>query len=460
MTAPTNWSFTTSGTGACPCTIWESDATPGEPVGQRLDSVRAGRQVHAQTPNGWVSGVRFYKGTGNSGTHTGSLWTDGGTLLATGTFTGETASGWQTLEFPTAVQVTGWPDLCGQLLRTQWRLRGRPPATSTALAYSNSPLTRASRRSRRRERRVRLRRRSSSRPTDLQCGKLLGGSHFLGHPAAGPRSARRGNHEPSKWPDQRPATNAAVSFTFDKAGAGEYDSVRADRAGRHFRARHAFLQLVNQHGHVHPVGGQPRLRVVAQHGLHRHGVGRDRTLPGQADGGRVQLELHHGAATPPPGSAPAPSGRVPRSRAIATANDSSAINLGVQFTADENGFITGIRFYKGAGNTGTHVGSLWDVQRQPARPGDLHERVGRWLAASQLLDADPGDRGHNIRRVLLRAERRLLGDVCRLCNAGVDNSPLHVPASSAVSGGNGVYLYAVHRLSPTTATTRPTTGST
>ena len=39
---------------------------------------------------GWVAGVRFYKGTGNNGTHTGSLWSASGTLLATGTFTNET----------------------------------------------------------------------------------------------------------------------------------------------------------------------------------------------------------------------------------------------------------------------------------------------------------------------------------------------------------------------------------
>ena len=31
----------------------------------------------------------------------------------------------------------------------------------------------------------------------------------------------------------------------------------------------------------------------------------------------------------------------------------------MKFTADVNGSITGIRFYKGAGNTGTHIGNLW-----------------------------------------------------------------------------------------------------
>src|SRR5690349_21508406 len=37
----------------------------------------------------------------------------------------------------------------------------------------------------------------------------------------------------------------------------------------------------------------------------------------------------------------------------------SPIELGVSFKSDVNGFITGIRFYKSANNTGAHVGNLW-----------------------------------------------------------------------------------------------------
>ncbi len=36
-----------------------------------------------------------------------------------------------------------------------------------------------------------------------------------------------------------------------------------------------------------------------------------------------------------------------------------AVELGVKFQASVDGTIDGIRFYKGAGNTGTHVGNLW-----------------------------------------------------------------------------------------------------
>jgi len=56
--------------------------------------------------SGYVTGVRFYKATTNTGTHTGTLWSASGTQLATGTFTNETASGWQTLQFASPVAVT------------------------------------------------------------------------------------------------------------------------------------------------------------------------------------------------------------------------------------------------------------------------------------------------------------------------------------------------------------------
>ena len=55
---------------------------------------------------GVVTGVRFYKGTSNTGTHTGSLWSATGALLATATFTGETASGWQQVSFSSPVAIT------------------------------------------------------------------------------------------------------------------------------------------------------------------------------------------------------------------------------------------------------------------------------------------------------------------------------------------------------------------
>ena len=56
--------------------------------------------------DGLITGIRFYKGPTNTGTHIGSLWTSSGTRLATATFTGETATGWQQVNFATPVAVT------------------------------------------------------------------------------------------------------------------------------------------------------------------------------------------------------------------------------------------------------------------------------------------------------------------------------------------------------------------
>ena len=50
--------------------------------------------------------MRFYKGVNNTGTHLGHLWSSTGTLLATATFTGESASGWQQVNFSNPVAIS------------------------------------------------------------------------------------------------------------------------------------------------------------------------------------------------------------------------------------------------------------------------------------------------------------------------------------------------------------------
>jgi len=55
---------------------------------------------------GSITGARFYKGSQNTGTHVGNLWSSSGQLLATVTFSNETASGWQQASFSSPVQIT------------------------------------------------------------------------------------------------------------------------------------------------------------------------------------------------------------------------------------------------------------------------------------------------------------------------------------------------------------------
>ncbi|HET7486305.1 MAG TPA: DUF4082 domain-containing protein [Acidimicrobiales bacterium] len=89
----------------CPCTIWASSATPANPSIDDPNSVELGVKFQADQA-GTVTGIRFYKGSGNTGTHVGSLWSTGGTRLATATFGSETASGWQQVNFATPVTIT------------------------------------------------------------------------------------------------------------------------------------------------------------------------------------------------------------------------------------------------------------------------------------------------------------------------------------------------------------------
>lgn len=57
------------------------------------------------TVDGTVTGIRFYKTSGNNSHHTGELYTTAGVRLAQATFSGETATGWQTVTFSTPVNI-------------------------------------------------------------------------------------------------------------------------------------------------------------------------------------------------------------------------------------------------------------------------------------------------------------------------------------------------------------------
>ena len=84
--------------------IWPASAVPGNASSTDTGAVELGVKFRSDV-SGYVTGIRFYKGSTNTGTHVGNLWTTGGTNLATATFTGETASGWQQVNFATPVAI-------------------------------------------------------------------------------------------------------------------------------------------------------------------------------------------------------------------------------------------------------------------------------------------------------------------------------------------------------------------
>lgn len=72
-----------------------NDSTGGVELGLKFQSSVAG----------YADGVKFYKTSGNAGTHTGQLYSSDGTLLASAVFANETDSGWQHVLFAAAIPI-------------------------------------------------------------------------------------------------------------------------------------------------------------------------------------------------------------------------------------------------------------------------------------------------------------------------------------------------------------------
>jgi len=98
--------FNTSSTvgTAIPVTIWAPTAVPTNSGVSSSTAEELGVTFLSDVP-GYITGLRFYKGSKNTGTHVGALWTSTGTQLATVTFTGESATGWQQANFAVPVAI-------------------------------------------------------------------------------------------------------------------------------------------------------------------------------------------------------------------------------------------------------------------------------------------------------------------------------------------------------------------
>jgi hypothetical protein len=125
--------------------------------------------------------------------------------------------------------------------------------------------------------------------------------------------------------------------------------------------------------------------------------------------------------------------------------DAQAVELGVKFSSDVAGFITGIRFYKAPTNTGTHVGNLWTA--------------GGTLLATAVFTSETAS---GWQRVSFDAPVEILPNTTYVASyhtnvghysvdrdyfetVGVDSAPLHAPAE-----GNGLFTYGVSQFPTST----------
>ena len=204
-----------------------------------------------------------------------------------------------------------------------------------------------------------------------------------------------------------------------------------------------------------PVAGTVSLRRGHPHG-HVHadtplagGTNYTATVSGASDlVGNVQTtpstwSFTTAAPTPPPGVCPCSLWNDSTTPTVVTNNDARAVELGVRFSSDADGTITGIRFYKGPNNTGVHTGTLWTSTGTALATGDVLVGVHHRLADRDVLDAGVDHRRHRLRRVVPHQRRLLLvhqwrvhqpqegGQLAAACPVQPGGCPQRLPSSTA-----------------------------
>ena len=406
-------------------------ATPNMIDSGDANSVELGVKFTAEK-GGSITGIRFYKAAANTGTHIGSLWSSSGSLLASATFTNETASGWQQVTFSKAVSITaGTTYVAGYFAPN-----GHYSATSAAFGsagVSNPPLK------------------------ALANTTSANGVYAYGSASAFPSNSFNSTNYYvdvtfAPTPPSGPPTSPTGVFAAVASGQalGELDhpgrrrrradhQVHGDAVHRLDRADAGQRDGARQLGHADRVDERDRLHLQGE----RHQLGRDqRCVRRVAERPRPRTRSSN-LATP----------------AIADSGDTSSVELGVKFTAQEKGTVTGIRFYKAAANTGTHIGSLWSSTGTLLASATFTNESGLGLAAGHLLKPGHGQGGHDLCRRLSRSQRALLGDLSRVLApwASATRRCRRLPTKRAPTACTPT---ARRPPSPPAASTRPTTGST
>src|SRR4051794_35120395 len=120
--------------------------------------------------------------------------------------------------------------------------------------------------------------------------------------------------------------------------------------------------------------------------------------------------------------------------------DGQPLEVGVKFRSDVDGFVTALRFYKGAANTGTHVGHLWSGAGTPlAEATFTAESASGW---QEIALTPPVAITANTTYVAsYHSDSGFFAfDNGFFSAAGVDAPPLHA-LQSGVDGVNGVFVY-------------------
>jgi hypothetical protein len=377
---PTSTPTSTPTPQTCPCTIWPSTAAPTNTNGSDPSAIEVGVKFRADS-NGFINGVRFYKLSSNTGTHIGNLWSSSGALMATATFAGESASGWQQVTFSAPVAVT---------------------ANTTYVVSYFSP--------------------TGHYATDQNYFATVGVDRAPLHALSNAAGGGNGVYvyaSGSAFPNNSYlSSNYWVDVAFG-ASTGPTNT---------------------------PTATPTRTNTPTPTNTAIPGTPTNTPVPTNTPTNTVAPT---NTPTTGPSSCPCtiwPSGTTPTNQ---TSSDTSAIELGVKFTSDVSGYISGIRYYKLSNNTGTHIGSLWSSTGTSLVSATFTgETATGW---QQVNFASPYPIAANTTYIAsYHTNTGGYADDLSYFTAGVNRAPLHAP-SDASSGGNGVYAYSASRTFPNSA---------
>jgi hypothetical protein len=304
------------------------------------DATELGVKVIPQT-DGFIKGVRFYKGTGNTGTHTGTLWSQDGDLLASGTFGDETSSGWQTLEFENAVPVIAGNTYVASYTAPNGHFAADPWAFVYG-AHTAPPL-------------------SAPRSADVA------GNGVYGDPGEFPvKTFKSTNYYVDVLFDSSALTPPTVTTVTPTPNA-VYVGTAAQPAATFSKPANAstvqFTVTANGGGTVAgsvSYNATTKVATFAPSAALAAGQKYTASVTAHDTNGNAMATPQTWSFTTDPGSTTinglfAPTD-VPDTAAV---KDSGAISLGTRFTPSASGAVIGVRFFKGTGNGGTHIGSLF-----------------------------------------------------------------------------------------------------
>jgi hypothetical protein len=420
---------TTVQVAGCPCSIWGDGYEPAmtSPEGAPIE---LGVKFRSDV-DGYVTGIRFYKGPGNAGTHTGHLWTESGQLLASATFINESQSGWQQalLGAPVRIQanttyVASYYAPQGHWSRTNdyfvfSDFASAPLRATRSDAFSQNGVYNANGR---------------GFPAQSYQGTNYWVDVVFAENATDTVPPRIDAVEPTGG-SQDVSVGSEVSATFTE----ELDATTV--SGATFELRDASGAIVPASIRYDAATETATLDPSGRLALSSTYTAR---IEGGADGVKdpagnpLEADATFSFTTATPQPCPCSLWTDATTPGTAAVPDSSPHEIGVKFRSDVDGYVTGVRFYKGPGNTGTHVGSLWSSS------GTLLRRVTfRDETASGWQEAHFGSplavtAGTTYVVSYYAPNGAWARDFSYFETSSHDNGQLHALASG-IEGGNGVY---------------------